>query len=128
MVSSTVGADQRVLVLTLKLLALKKPVFSPVKNPSHFFLTFVYLYSMQLFSADPTIFSKNFLINFLPMKTLKNRPQKLLIIGPNLFFTVQPSPQPKIDILYYKYVPRCICLLICGIKDFIYSITNFIHT
>ena len=28
------------------------------------------------------------------MKTLKNRPQKLLIIDPNLFFTVQPSQQP----------------------------------
>ena len=47
------------------------------------------------------------------MKTSKNGPRKLLIIGPNLFFTVQPSPQPKIDFSYYKYVPRLICLLIC---------------
>ena len=46
---------QRVLVLTLKLLALKKTGFSPVKK---IVLTFVYLYSMQLFSSDPTIFSK----------------------------------------------------------------------
>ena len=30
------------------------------------------------------------------------------------FFSVQPSPQPKIDFSYHKYVPRHICLLICG--------------
>ena len=40
------------------------------------------------------------------MKILKNGPQKLLIIGQNLVFTVQPSPQPRIDFKYYKYVPR----------------------
>ena len=45
-------------VFTLKFLALKKPVFSRIKNTYHVFLTFVYLYSMQLFSADPKIFSK----------------------------------------------------------------------
>ena len=50
--------DQRVLVLILKFLALKKR-FSPRKKIlPKFFLTFVYLYSMQLFSADPKIFSK----------------------------------------------------------------------
>jgi hypothetical protein len=48
------------------------------------------------------------------MKTSENGPQKLLIIGPNLFFTVQPSPQPGIDFSYYKNVTRHICLLICG--------------
>ena len=50
--------DQRVLVLTLKFLALKKLVF-PIKILSKF-LIFFYLYSMQLNSADPKIFSKNF--------------------------------------------------------------------
>ena len=30
----------------------------------------------------------------MPIKTLKSGPQKLLIIGPNLLFTVQPSPEP----------------------------------
>ena len=44
-------------VFTLKFLALKKPGFSPIKNTFQFFLTFVYPYSMQLFSADPKIFS-----------------------------------------------------------------------
>ena len=52
------------------------------------------------------------------MKTFKYGPQKLLIIGPNLFFTVQSSPahstQPKIDFSNYKYVPRLICLHICA--------------
>ena len=53
--------DQRVLVLTLKFLALKKTGFPDKKYfTNFFFLTFVYLYSMQLFSADPTIFSKKF--------------------------------------------------------------------
>ena len=49
------------------------------------------------------------------MKTLKNGPQKLLIIGPNLFFS-QSSPQPMIDFSYYKYVPRPICLLIFAVR------------
>jgi hypothetical protein len=45
-------------VFTLKFLALKKLGFSPKKILSKKFLTFVYLFSMQLFSADPKIFSK----------------------------------------------------------------------
>ena len=40
-VSSTVGANRGL-----------------IKNTSQTFLTFVYLYFMQLFSVDPTIFSK----------------------------------------------------------------------
>ena len=95
--------DQRVLVLTLKFLALKITGFSLVKNTSQNFfdfclslfyatfqcgpynifkkklnllfthkkyfpisLTFVYLYSMQLFSANPKIFSKNSKLIFCP--------------------------------------------------------------
>ena len=50
--------DQRVLVLTLKFLALKKTGFSPVKNTSQNFIDLFYLYSMQLFRADTTIFPK----------------------------------------------------------------------
>ena len=57
---SKLRTDQRVLVLTLKFLALKKLVFPPVKNTSQIFFDLFYLYSMQLFSADPKIFSKNF--------------------------------------------------------------------
>ena len=45
-------------VFTLKSLVLKNLVFPPLKNTFQIFLTFVYLYSMQLFSADPKIFSK----------------------------------------------------------------------
>ena len=43
---------------------------------------------MQLFSADATIFKKK-----LPLKTWKTRPQKLLIIGPELFFSTGPAAQ-----------------------------------
>ena len=45
-------------VFTLKSLALKKTGFSLIKIPSKIFLNFLYLYSMQLFSADPKVFSK----------------------------------------------------------------------
>ena len=53
-------------VFTLKFLVLKKTGFSPMRNTFQ-----IYLYSMQLFSADPKIFSKKFQINFLAIKTLK---------------------------------------------------------
>ena len=49
--------DQRVLVLTLKFLALKKWVF-PRKNYLPFCLTFFYLFLCNFLSADATIFSK----------------------------------------------------------------------
>ena len=35
-------------------------IFSPIKNTSQIFFDFFYLYSMQLFRANPTIFSKKF--------------------------------------------------------------------
>ena len=53
--------DQRVLLLTLKFLALKKTVFYPVKNTSQNFFDFYLPYSMQLFSADPKIPRRIFL-------------------------------------------------------------------
>jgi hypothetical protein len=93
--------DQRVFVFTLKFLALKKMVFPPYKILPNIFLIFVYLYSMQLFRK---ILNEN----------LQNGPQKLLIIGPNLFFH-SPAPQPIIDLSYYKFVPRPIYLLICAL-------------
>ena len=52
---------------------------------------------MQLFSADATMFSF-----FFPMKTWKNRPQKLLIIGPIFFFIT--AHMAKNWIAYRKYV------------------------
>ena len=45
-------------VITLKFLALKKLVFPPIKNTFQIFFDFFYLYSMQLFSADPKIYFK----------------------------------------------------------------------
>ena len=47
-----------------------------------------------------------------------NCPQKLLIIGPNLFFhcPVQPTAHsPGLNFHYYEYVPRYICFLICDV-------------
>ena len=71
---------------------------------------------MQLFSADPKIFSKKNEINFLSIKTLKNGPQKLLIIGPDPFISQSSpdhSPQPRIDFSYYEISGPDICSLIC---------------
>ena len=64
-----------VLVLTLKFLALKNPF--PCKNYFQIFLTFVYLYSMQLFSANPTIFSKKNLNQFFAHENFKKRASKV---------------------------------------------------
>ena len=52
------------------------------------------------------------------MKTFKNGPQKLLIIGPNLFFSQSSpahSPQPRIDFSYHNMSGTSICSLICAI-------------
>ena len=46
---------------------------------------------------------KNFFFNFLPMKSWKNHPKKLLRISPDPFFPQSSpghSPQPKIDFPY----------------------------
>ena len=48
---------------------------------------------MQLFSADAKVFSKKFKKDFLTPKTWKNFPQKLLIIGPQIFFYVLAQKQ-----------------------------------
>ena len=44
---------------------------------------------------------------FLPLKTWKNRSQKLLIIDPNIFFRYyQPAPnQPKSQIFFHRNLP-----------------------
>ena len=59
------------------------------------FFWFSHLHFMQLFSADATIFFKKFPIIFFPLKTWKDHPQRLLIIGPQSFFSVLPTgPKP----------------------------------
>jgi hypothetical protein len=53
----------------------------------------------------------------LSIKTLKNWPQKLLIIGPDPFISQSSpdhSPQPRIDFSYYEILGD-ICSLICGL-------------
>ena len=50
-------------------------------------------------------------------KTWKNRPQKLLIIGPDPFISQSSpdhSPQPRIDFSYYEISGPNICSLICA--------------
>ena len=51
------------------------------------------------------------------MKTSKKRASKVAHNRPRPFFSQSSpahSPQSRIDYSYYKYVPRHICLLICG--------------
>ena len=94
-------------------------VASSVKNTFNFFffwLLFTFILWNFLMQTLQN-FQNKFKLFFLPMKTLKIRPQKLLIIGQNPFFhspAQAHSLQPKIDFSYYEYVPRHICLLICA--------------
>ena len=90
-------------VFTLKFLALKNWFFPHKKY-------------LQLFSADPKIFSKIFQINFLSIKTLKSGPRKLLIIGPNPFISQSipdHRPKPRIDFSYHEILGPDISSLIC---------------
>ena len=59
---------------------------------------------MQLFSADAIVFSKKILKKIFDPKTWKNRHQKLLIIGPELFFMYWPCcPNgPETEIPYHQ--------------------------
>ena len=53
---------------------------------------------------------------FFALENIKKCPQKLLIIGPKLFFSqVQPGcpDQPRIDFSYHKMSGTSICSLIC---------------
>ena len=103
----------------LKFLALKNG-FSLVKNTSQNLFDFVYLYFMQIFSADAMVFSKKFKKFFLTPKKWKNGPQKLLIIGPDPFILQSRpdhSPLPRIDFSYYEISGPDICSLICELSQ-----------
>ena len=69
---------------------------------------------MQLFGADPTIFSKR---KFLFIhENFKKMASKVAHNRPKPFFSQSSpahSPHPKIDFSYYEYVQRLICLLFC---------------
>ena len=59
---------------------------------------------MQLFSADAIVFSKKINKKMFDPENMKNSPQKLLIIGPQLFFMYWPGcPNgPETEILYHQ--------------------------
>ena len=104
LVLCTVGANRGLIRGSQQLVHTYTQIFSPIKNcffpgkkyfPKFFFDFCFYFYSMQLFSADPTMFSKKCLTDFLPKKALKKWPQKLLIIGPKLFFH-SPAHSPDL--------------------------------
>ena len=78
--------DQRVLVITLKFLTLKNCFFHLKKYIPKNFLTFVYLYFMQLFSADPTKKFKKNLNEFLYPWKLKKTGPKVAHHRPKHFF------------------------------------------
>ena len=79
--------------LTLKFLALEKLV-SPPKKISQIFSDFCLPLFYATFHCGPYNIFKKCRINILAMKTLKTEPQKLLLISPDLFFTVKESSQP----------------------------------
>jgi hypothetical protein len=104
-------------VFTVKFLALKKVIFPhKIYFPNYFCLLFTFVlcnFSVQTLKY----FQKYFQIIFFSIKTLKNRPKKLLIIGPNPYISQSSpdhSPQPRIDFSYYEISGPDICSLICG--------------
>ena len=92
-------------------------------------MTFVYLYSMQLFNAEPIIFSKNIYIiyiHFFTDENFKKGASKVAHDRPNpIFFIAQPTAQSKIDFSFHKYVHRPICLLICGSAELPRKLVHF---
>ena len=103
------GLIQRVLVLKLKFLALKKLVFSGMKYfPKFFWLLFIFI-QCNFSVRTLQYFQKKCLTDFLPSKVAHNWPKPFFSQS-----SPQPSPQPRIDFSYYKYVPKHICLLIFG--------------
>jgi hypothetical protein len=101
--------DQMVLVLTLKLLPLKKLGFSPVKNTyQNFFYFFLPLF-YATFQCRPYTIFKKYVNLFFAHENIKKRPQKLLIIGPKLFFhSTGPAAQTSPEFIFHiiKNVPR----------------------
>jgi hypothetical protein len=69
--------------------ALKKPVLFQKKFKENFKKKIV-KFIMQLFSADAIVFSKE-ILNFFDPENMKKIPQKLLIIGPQLFLMYWPG-------------------------------------
>ena len=67
-----------------------------------FSFSFFQIDIMQPFSAEPPTFSKEYKqINFCIPNTCKNCPRKLLIIGPNFFFSVLPISPKQAQITYF---------------------------
>ena len=87
--------DQRVLVVTLKFLALKYG-FPPVKNTTQICFAFFYIY---IFYATfqcrrQALFKKKIKFIFCQLKQKKTMPQQVHIISPKLFFS-QYCPTAK---------------------------------
>jgi len=79
--------------------------FGPNKFKTNSKKQFYKVDNMQLFCKDATIFV--IIIFFLPLKTWKNRSQKLLIIRPYFFFSIAnwPKISPNHIFGYIKRVP-----------------------
>ena len=56
---------------------------------------------MQLFSVDPTIFSKNLELIFLLKETLENGPQKLLISAHTFFHSPAQATAHSQELIFH---------------------------
>ena len=105
------------LCITVLFLALKRMVFLkkkilPKKN-KFFFTFFLCNFSVRTLWC----FQKNFKNFFLTPKKWKNRPKKLLIIGPDPFLRQSSpghSPQPRSSFPFYKRPNPNVSLLVSG--------------
>ena len=99
------------LLITVLFLALKKMVFLKKKILPKKKNIFFYLFSMQLFSADATMFS----IFFFDHKKLKKPPSKVAHNRPKPFLRQSSpghSPQPRSSFPFYKKSIATLSLLL----------------
>ena len=109
--------DQRSLSTYTQIFSPKK-TFSPVKNTSRNIFHFCFPIFYTTFQCKPYNIFKQKLNYLFTYGNLKKQASKVAHNWPKPFFSQSSpaySPQPRIDFSYYKYVPRVICLLICGL-------------
>ena len=95
----------------------KKTGFSKKKKSSQKRKKKFYLFSMQLFSADATMFS-NIYIFFFDHKKLKKPPSKVAHNRPKPFLRQSSpghSPQPRSSFPFYKKSNAILSLLLSGL-------------
>ena len=95
-------------VFTLKFLALRKTGFSPIKNTSQLFFDFCLPLFYETFQCRLLQYFQKNLNWFFTHENFKKMASKVAHIGPNFFFTVQPTThRPELIINMCQDTPIC---------------------